>query len=1097
MNSNFDFLKDKFPALENFGKLAEKYLYNDSNSSLIKIGMMGETIVDLMIKYDDIQIYEDATAVQKISTLEKEGLLSKDINDILHYIRRYRNKAVHQNFENVEANKILLKLSHDLAEWFMQTYGDWEYRKKEYILPVDEGKTLKVDKEKEAKREERLVEKAEKVAEKSSPIDRKERVRQAKKAAKLRTINESETRFIIDEQLREVGWEADTENLRHSYGTRPEKGRNLAIAEWPIQGANGNDNYVDYALFIGKRMVGLIEAKAYNKDIYSTIDYQCKEYAAGVRDADTEYLQGGWGKYKVPFVFSTNGRPYNKQFETKSGVWFTDLRKNTNTPEALHNWFSPTGIEELLERDIEEGNQNLKELPYDLLTNEAGLNLRDYQLQAIKEVEKAVLNGQTSILLAMATGTGKTRTILGMMYRFLETNRFRRILFLVDRTSLGEQAQDVFKEVRLADLLTLNEIYNINELEDRTFEKEMRVQVATVQSMVKRILYNEEDRKPAVSDFDLIIIDEAHRGYTLDREMSEEEDLFRDQRDYQSKYRAVIDYFNGTKIGLTATPALHTTEIFGNPVYTYTYRQAVTDGYLVDHDAPHKLNTKLSTKGIELKAGTKVTVVDPVTGEIKNAGELEDDVLYGIDKFNKDIIVESFNYAVLREIAKDIDPDNREEGKTLIYAVNDMHADLIVKILREIYADQEVHQDAIQKITGKAGDGNKKRILEAIKHFKNEQYPSIAVTVDLLSTGIDVPEITRIVFLRRVKSRILFEQMLGRATRLCPKIGKTHFDIYDPVRIYKALSPVNTMKPGVQNPYISISKLMDELKDSVELLSDPVEENKERICYYKEEILGKLQRKINNMNEPSVREFEMIAKKTPTEFVQSIKALSPEEAGKTLIENESLVKMIETAEPKNTRFIPIYGGEDKVIEKGQDYDDDDGITEPEDFLERFSAFIKENENKIAAINIICTKPKDLTREDLKKLRILLDQEGYTTTKLNTAVAKMTNEELTVDLITLIRQAALGSHLISHEERVKKAVRKLKEKHDFTKKEKNWLDRIEKYILNESIFNIQTFDEDKRFTEAGGYKKFNSIFNQKLEEIVDELNEYLYDEGGIA
>src|SRR5699024_4088102 len=124
--------------------------------------------------------------------------------------------------------------------------------------------------------------------------------------------------------------------------------------------------------------------------------------------------------------------------------------------------------------------------------------------------------------------------------------------------------------------------------------------------------------------------------------------------------------------------------------------------------------------------------------------------------------------------------------------------------------------------------------------------------------------------------------------------------------------------------------------------------------------------------------------------------------------------------------------EDKVIEKGQDYDDDDGITEPEDFLERFSAFIKENENKIAAINIICTKPKDLTREDLKKLRILLDQEGYTTTKLNTAVAKMTNEELTVDLITLIRQAALGSHLISHEERVKKAVRKLKEKHDFTK-----------------------------------------------------------------
>ena len=121
----------------------------------------------------------------------------------------------------------------------------------------------------------------------------------------------------------------------------------------------------------------------------------------------------------------------------------------------------------------------------------------------------------------MATGTGKTHTVLGMIYRFLTTNRFKRILFLVDRTSLGEQAHDVFREVKLEDLMTLDEIYNIKGLDDKAIDKETRIQVATVQGMVKRILYNKGDTMPAVTDYDLIIIDEAHRGYILDKEMDD------------------------------------------------------------------------------------------------------------------------------------------------------------------------------------------------------------------------------------------------------------------------------------------------------------------------------------------------------------------------------------------------------------------------------------------------------------------------------------------------------------------------------------------------------------------------------------------------
>ena len=356
----------------------------------------------------------------------------------------------------------------------------------------------------------------------------------------------------------------------------------MAIAEWPTDSHVGNRGYADYALFVGTELIATIEAKASHKDIPSVIDYQCKEYSQNIREKDSQYQIGTWGKYKVPFTFATNGKPYLEQYKTKSGIWFLDLRQSYNAPRALQGWMSPDGIKELLALDTESKNENLKQMSFDFLTDKDGLNLRTYQLNAIKAAENAVIGGKQNVLLAMATGTGKTRTVLGMIYRFLKTERFRRILFLVDRTSLGEQAQDVFKEVKLEDLMTLDEIYNIKGLEDKEIDKETRIHIATVQSMVKRILYNTEDTMPAVSDYDLIIVDEAHRGYILDKEMGEDELLYRNQTDYQSKYRSVIEYFDAVKIALTATPALQTTKIFGEPVFKYTYREAVIEGYLVD-----------------------------------------------------------------------------------------------------------------------------------------------------------------------------------------------------------------------------------------------------------------------------------------------------------------------------------------------------------------------------------------------------------------------------------------------------------------------------------------------------------------------------------
>ena len=163
-----------------------------------------------------------------------------------------------------------------------------------------------------------------------------------------------------------------------------------------------------------------------------------------------------------------------------------------------------------------------------------GLNLRDYQIKAVNKATEAIMNGSSTALLAMATGTGKTRTVLGLIYKMLESKRFKRILFLVDRIALGEQAMDTFKDVKLKDLMTLNEIYEIKDIDDNEINLETKVSVSTVQGLLKRTILSETpDLMPGA--FDLIIVDEAHRGYILDKEMTQEEILYDNQDDYMSK----------------------------------------------------------------------------------------------------------------------------------------------------------------------------------------------------------------------------------------------------------------------------------------------------------------------------------------------------------------------------------------------------------------------------------------------------------------------------------------------------------------------------------------------------------------------------------
>ena len=1076
--SNFTFLETRWSDLARLGNLSEKYVHSDPNTSVIKQGMLAELMVKYMLAYDGIKEPDsNNTHANRIWLLKKNDLLPHEIDNTLYILRKDRNNAAHNGADEGEKALNNLPLLYDLCVWYMQTYGDYAYNPVGYVPPADITVSLdeleKENRELEERNKALLVELQQ--IQKDGKSDNARRAIAYKKAMNVK-LSEAQTRELIDEQLRKVGWDADTNEIRYSKGVRPAKGKNLAIAEWPTDSRKGNNGYADYALFIGEKMVGIIEAKKKHTNISSVLDGQCKEYARMIKAEHEKYVLKQYGEYKVPFLFATNGRDYIKQYEEMSGIWFLDTRQQFHTSKALAGWPSPQGMEQDLERDIAEADRKLAVTGYELLEDSNGLGLRYYQVEAVKAAEKAIAEHKNTVLLAMATGTGKTRTVLGMIYRFLSAKRFKRILYLVDRTALGDQTMDTFKDVKLENLKTLNQLYDIKNLGEKEFEKDTRVHIATVQSLVKRILYNESDASIGVSDYDCIIVDEAHRGYILDKEMDKDQVLYRNQEDFRSKYRAVIDYFDAVKIALTATPALHTTQIFGKPVYSYDYQTAVVDGYLVDHDAPHIIKTKLSEEGIVFEAGSTAPLYDPITNTVINSDELEDDLKFEIEDFNRKVVTKGFNETVLTEIAKDIDPN--EKGKTLIFAVDDAHADMITKILKDYYSKQGISEEAIMKITGSIENGNSVKIKEAIRRFKNETFPNIVVTVDLLTTGIDVEKIVNLVFLRRIRSRILFEQMLGRATRLCPEIGKTHFEIYDAVGVYQALDPVSTMKPVVVNPGETFADLIDGI-DNLE--SDRARRKQVDI------IIAKILRNKNKMTEECRLQFKSLCGgESPEGFIDSLRNMPVDQAVETVKKSRDAFAYVRGSHQERPKF--ISDAKDEITSHERGYGD---ATRPEDYLREFHTFIDSNINEIAALNIIATRPKELTRQSLRELKLILDRNHFSETMLQTAWKQMTNEDIAADIISFIRQRSIGDALVSKEERIHSAIVRTKNAHpELSKVQLNWLERIEAYLLKEVVLNKESF-EAPQFKIKGGYAAIDKAFGNKLDAIIDEINSYMY------
>ncbi len=1066
--SNFQTTEEEYRQYAKLATSAESLIYSDPKSSVAVFGNFAEQLTREIMHLEGFGDW-NLKQIDRINELKYRGDYPPIVTKYLDDIRNIRNLADHDHQFIVSKKQALEvdKKAYIIWNYFLEVYSQDEV--KEYKTPIDQANIFQLQQEQieQLKKELEEARKAQKPVEVSKEIQAK-RHKISVQFAKKHQLTEAETRQLIDRQLQQAGWEADSENLNNwKYKTAPQKGHNMAIAEWVLP----NGQRADYALFKGLEFYGIVEAKKWDQDIAGQMA-QPKEYSREVPfRSDYLLVDNDMGEYRVPFIYTANGRPYLKQYKEKSGIWFWDARNPKESAYALEEFHHPEDLA------LKLTSQNPELADQDLVDDQDFPKFadRDYQVEAIKSIEEAIKDGKKRILLAMATGTGKTRTAIALMYRLLKHKRARRILYLVDRNSLGQQTADAIKDNKIGNL-SIASIYGVKELKDKLPDASTKIQIATVQGMIKRLFYNDDkEEKPSVGQYDFIIVDEAHRGYAEDKELSEKEYHFYDQNDYVSQYRRVVDYFDATAIGMTATPALQTTDIFGKPVYSYSYQQAVLDNYLVDHDAPTIIKTKLSQEGIHFKKGAEIDLFDQSSESIKSE-KLPDNMNFEVKDFNKRVITESFNRVVCDYLAQNcLNPNDPELGKTLIFAATDSHADMVVRLLKESFknAGNPVDDDAIEKITGSIRHPNNE-----IKLFKNEKNPNIAVTVDLLTTGVDVPEITNLVFLRRVQSRILYEQMLGRATRLCPEIHKSVFNIYDAVGIYDAMNKVTNMKPVVKNVSHDVHYFIDQ-KHQFEV--------NDNFKQYQIDMTAAIDRKIKRMNDSKRKEFERLTEiDSIDQWARDLPRLNNQEFLKEWKNFEQLDRL---SIGSQKQYISNEPDEYLGIERGYGQ----GNSNPEDYIESFNKFIKENVNEIPALQIVATRPKDLTYDELKKIKLELEKKGFKENDLQTAWKNANQVQTTADIISFIRQAAVGSELVDHNVRIHNAMQKVYGMADWNMVQKSWLKKIENQLLSSTVLgpNAETAFSSNYFKRQGGYKQMRKIFSDNADKIIYVLNENLY------
>lgn len=571
----------------------------------------------------------------------------------------------------------------------------------------------------------------------------------------------------IDPLLRSLGWKIVAFNPTRPLGFY----ENCAIEEYPTD--NGP---ADYALCMNGEIVGVVEAKKLTLGPQNVLT-QAQRYSRGVTTSPFNF-----DGHFVPFLYSTNGEV----------IWFHDVRHKLCRSRKINQFHTPAALREMLEHNLDTATKWLETHANDHSW------LRPYQIEANDAIEKAVADRKRLMLVAMATGTGKTFTLVNEVYRLMKSGVGQRILFLVDRRALAAQAVRAFASFEPEPGLKFDKIYEVYSQrfqrgdfdEAETFDPKVLpksylvdpkqgdafVYVSTIQRMTINLFGRDEvfniGDEPIDDDaekldipihaFDVIIADECHRGYSTGE---------------LSVWRKTLDHFDAIKIGLTATPAAHTKAYFKDVVYRYEYERAVREGFLVDYDVV-TIKSDVRMKGIFLTEGEQIGIIDPTSGA-EQLDQVEDERQFDTGEIEQKVTAPESNKKILEEI-KGYALEHQELygrfPKTLIFAVNDLphtsHADNLVDIARDVFGQGD---SFVQKITGRVD-----RPLQRIREFRNRPEPHVVVSVDMLTTGVDIPDLEYIVFLRPVKSRILFEQMLGRGTRKGEKFpDKSHFTVFD------------------------------------------------------------------------------------------------------------------------------------------------------------------------------------------------------------------------------------------------------------------------------------------------------------------------------
>lgn len=848
---------------------------------------------------------------------------------------------------------------------------------------------------------------------------------------------------------------------------------NHAVEEYPTD--NGP---ADYALFVEGKLLGILEAKKVSVDPQNVLE-QAKRYAKGVKNE-----VGNWGEYGVPFLYSSNGER----------IWFIDVRGEKNLSRRITNFHTSQAIKELIGRDqVDEQLFSTFRVDND--------KLRFYQANAIESIENGIVDGKRAMLLAMATGTGKTFTLVSSIYRLLETKLFKRVLFLVDRRALAAQAVREFASFTTPIGNKFDQEYEVYSQkfrkedfgEDEPFnpkvlpntyltspdETKTFVYVSTIQRMTINLFgwentfeqnpndpdYEEEaeafETPIPIHAFDLIIADECHRGYT-----SKETAI----------WRSTLDYFDAIKIGLTATPAAHTTAYFGQPIYRYTTEQAILDGYLVDYE-PIKITSNVLMNGAFLKEGEHVGIIDTDTGK-ETYDELEDEREFHAEEIERKITSPETNLKIIQELAKyayEHEKETERFPKILIFAVNDLqftsHADQIVQICKEVFNQGD---DFVKKITG---NPNVDRPLQRIREFRNRPNPKIVVTVDMLSTGVDIPALEFVVFMRPVKSRILWVQMLGRGTRLCPEINKDKFLIFDCfggslIDYFKNTTDFQIEAP--QKEPLTIQQIIENIYQNVDRE------------YYTKVLIKRLRRIDRNMSGKAREEFTTYVKEGDIgKFASDLFGMIKNDFAETmkLLRNKDFQDLLINYERAKREFLKGYEIQDEVTSERLILGE-----KPEDYLNAFMRFVKENPEHIIAIQILLERPKEWNTSALNELREKLRMNKFPEKYLQDAHKMVYNKAL-ADIISMVKHAAKGEEpILNAEERVSKAFEKVIRNREFNDEQIQWLALIKEHLIKNLTIDEDDFKSAPVFEQKGGLRKAQKVFGkEELRTLLNVIN----------